>query len=206
MQQAAAQTAAPIRPELTLPDAEAALLASAYADARVILEYGSGGSTVMASEMEGKTVTSVESDGDWAQMMRDWLAANPPARGTRVEVIHADIGPTKKWGYPVNRRRHHLFPHYPLGIWQDGGMTAAPEVVLVDGRFRMGCALATAFNTKTPVDLYWDDYRKRRVYHAVEKWLGKPELTGRMAHFRIEPQRLDPRDMAEAMSLMLRPE
>ena len=74
-------TTAIARPELTLPDAEAALIRAAYAKADVILEYGSGGSTVLASELPGKSVFSVESDRDWAQMMRGWLAQNPPAAG-----------------------------------------------------------------------------------------------------------------------------
>ena len=71
------------RPELTLPEAEAAHSRAAYKDAKAILEYGSGGSTVMAAEMPGKRVWSVESDADWAQMMRDWFAAHPPARALR---------------------------------------------------------------------------------------------------------------------------
>ena len=57
--------AAPItRPELTLPEAEAALLRETYDRAGVILEYGSGGSTVLAAEQPGKTVPSVESSNE----------------------------------------------------------------------------------------------------------------------------------------------
>jgi hypothetical protein len=61
------------RPELTLPEAEAATIRAAYERAGVILEYGSGGSTVLGAEL-GKRVLSVESDKAWAQMMRDWFA------------------------------------------------------------------------------------------------------------------------------------
>ena len=46
--------AAPItRPELTMPEAESALLRETYGRAGVILEYGTGGSTVVASELPG---------------------------------------------------------------------------------------------------------------------------------------------------------
>ena len=192
------------RPELTLPEAEAALLRGAYARADVILEYGSGGSTVMASEMPGKTVFSVESDKDWARMMRGWLAAHPPASGTRVDVIWSDIGPTKEWGHPRDDSAWARYPRYPLEVW---GLEAfcQPDVVLVDGRFRQGCALATAFLTKKPVTLFFDDYVQRKHYHKVEAYLGQPEITGRMAQFHVTPQPIPPEKLLQVVNFMLRP-
>ena len=63
------------RPKLTLPPQEAEALKEAYAGADTILEYGSGGSTVVAAERPGTLVTSVESDRGWARMMRRWFAS-----------------------------------------------------------------------------------------------------------------------------------
>ena len=60
-----------------MPVVEAELLRQHYEDADAILEYGSGGSTLMAAEMEGKHVTSVESDKAWWQMMMECFEANP---------------------------------------------------------------------------------------------------------------------------------
>jgi hypothetical protein len=136
------------RPDLTLPEAEAAHLRAACEDASAILEYGSGGSTVMAAEMPGKRIWSVESDAAWADMMRGWLTANPPATGTTVEVIWADIGPTEAWGHPANKSGYLRYARYPLGVWERADVT--PDLVLVDGRFRMGCALAAALHTPAP--------------------------------------------------------
>ena len=65
------------RPELTMPDREAAHLRAVYASAAVILEYGVGGSTIMASEMAGKTITSVETDQSWVETINSWVAQNP---------------------------------------------------------------------------------------------------------------------------------
>jgi hypothetical protein len=50
---------------LTLPADEARLLQDHYARAGVVLEYGSGGSTLLAARL-GKQVFSVESDAAWA--------------------------------------------------------------------------------------------------------------------------------------------
>lgn len=198
------QTAALTRPDLTLPQAEAAALRDAYASAGRILEYGSGGSTVMAAEMPGKRVWSVESDPDWAAMMQDWLTANPPAPGTQVDIVHADIGPTRDWGHPKDDSQWRRFARYPLGIWTREGFDQ-PDVVLVDGRFRQGCALAAAFMTQCPLTLFFDDYVQREHYHVVEDYLGPPQIIGRMAQFRVTPQPIPPGRLLQVVNLMNRP-
>lgn len=166
-----------------MPEAEAAVLRAAYEGAECILEYGSGGSTVLAAGFPGKRIVTVESDADWAQMMRDWFAENPGE--SRVEVVHGDIGPTRDWGHPVDESEWRRFPAYPLRVWDRG---IAPDVVLIDGRFRVGCALATAFRTTKDVIVMFDDYADRKAYHRVEEFLGTPEMVGRMALFEVFPQ------------------
>ncbi|QFS82804.1 hypothetical protein FIU97_08325 [Roseivivax sp. THAF40] len=192
------------RPELTLPDAEAALVRAEYAEAEVILEYGSGGSTVMAAEMPGKRVFTVESDRAWAEMMRGWFAANPPAQGSEVNVIWSDIGRTRDWGQPVDDTEWRRYPRYPLEVW---GLPEfrQPQVVLVDGRFRQGCALAAKYLAHGPVTLLFDDYLHRKHYHQVEAFLGRPEITGRMARFEITPEPIPPDRLLRIMQLMVRP-
>ncbi|SDH58505.1 hypothetical protein [Alloyangia pacifica] len=192
------------RPELTLPEAEAALLRAEYQRAEVILEYGSGGSTVLAGEMPGKTVFSVESDRDWAQMMRRWFTETPPAEGAEVDIIWSDIGPTKEWGHPVDEIEWRSFPEYPLKVWELPEFRQ-PDVVLVDGRFREGCALAAAFRAEKPLVLLFDDYAPRKHYHKVEHWLGRPQMTGRMARFEIVPQAFPVKDLLRIMKLTVRP-
>lgn len=190
------------RPELTFPEAEAQALRDAYGRANTILEYGSGGSTVMAGEMPGKRVFTVESDKGWAGMMQGWFDQNPPV--SPVQVSHADIGPTKEWGHPVDERGWKRFAHYPLGIWEESDM-GQPDVVLVDGRFRVGCALATAFKTGREIELYFDDYKRRTQYHAVEEILGKPRLIGRMARFDVAPTPVPVARLAWVIRMITRP-
>ncbi len=192
------------RPELTLPEAEAARLRQAYAEADVILEYGSGGSTVMAAEMPGKAVFSVESDRDWAEMMRGWFEQVPPADTTQVDVIWSDIGPTKAWGYPATNREWQRYARYPLEVW-DLPEFRQPDVVLVDGRFRTGCAMATAFRTQKPVKVLVDDYARRKHYHRIEEFLGQPSLVGRMAEFDVAPMRVPGDRLLPIIEMMTRP-
>ncbi|WP_407493491.1 hypothetical protein [Pseudooceanicola sp. MF1-13] len=183
-----------------MPAEEAAALRMAYEDASCILEYGSGGSTVLASELSGKQIISVESDADWAAMMRAWFEENPGA--SAVDMVHADIGPTKDWGHPEGHEDWRKFPAYPLKVWD---RDIAPDVVLVDGRFRAGCALATAFRTQKPVTLLFDDYTPRKAYHAVEDFLGQPEKIGRLAVFDISPLPIPADRLLRVIELMCAP-
>lgn len=193
------------RPVLTLPDAEAAHLRAVYARAGVILEYGSGGSTVVAAEMQGKRVFSVESDQAWAEMMCGWFTQNPPAADTEVDVIWSDIGPTKDWGFPRGSRGWKAYAQYPLKVWDMAGFVQ-PDVVLVDGRFRTGCAMAAALRTARPVTLLFDDYAPRKHYHRIEDFIGAPrQMIGRMAEFEVMPQVLNPAHLLTIIEMMTRP-
>ncbi len=190
------------RPELTFPEGEADLVRAEYGRADVILEYGSGGSTVMAGDMVGKHVTSVESDKAWAKMMEGWFAANPPQ--SPVRMVHHDIGPTREWGHPKTAQGWKRYPGYALRVW-DHRKFRQPDVVLVDGRFRVGCALAVAYRTQKPVVVLFDDYVQRDQYHEVEEFLGQPEITGRLARFEITPQAVPAERLLRIVQLLSRP-
>lgn len=191
-------TAAISRPKLTFPEAEAAFLSAAYDAAGTILEYGCGGSTVMASEISGTTVWSVESDKTFMKGVQAYFDEVPPK--AEVHLHHANIGPTGKWGAPKDDARWRRWHHYPLGVWDLEGFRQ-PDVVLIDGRFRAACFLAVAFRTQAPVEVFWDDYTDRDKYHEVER-LAKPvEIVGRMARFEIEPMQPEGAELAWIMDV-----
>lgn len=179
----------PTRPELSLPEEEAACLKAAYEKADVILEYGSGGSTVMAAEMRGKLIFSVESDPVWARNLRRYLdTAGLPSQAI---VHYTDIGPVGKWGRPFDSQHWEKFHNYPVEIWEKPWFRH-PDVVLIDGRFRAACLAITRIRIKRPVTVLFDDYAERQTYHSVEDVVGPPaEMTGRMARFELAPGDLD---------------
>ncbi len=185
-------------PEPTLPPEEEAWLRAAYEEAGVILEYGSGASTVMAAGMDGKTVFAVESSKKWAERMRDHFAAEPPR--SNVEIVPIYVGPVKKWGMPRDDSHFHRWPRYPLKIW-DRLDDCQPDVVFVDGRFRVACVLATLYRTRKPVSLYFDDYTERPPYHVIEEFVPVAETRGRMARFEIEPAAVPPERLMQIMAL-----
>lgn len=191
------------KPKLTLPDAEADWLRAAYGAASCILEYGSGGSTALAAEMPGKTVWSVESDAAWVGMMRNWFAANPPP--AKVHIHHVDIGKTGPWGFPKGKRNFRRFPQYPLSVW-DAPEFAQPDLVLIDGRFRAGCFLATLFRIQAPVTVLFDDYMNRPEYHLVEEFAQRAEHRGRMARFELTPRQVTGDELLAVVEAMSVPE
>jgi len=188
-------------PALTMPPDEALAYAAALEGAGCVLEYGSGGSTVLAAEA-GAEVWSVESDAAIAQRMRDWFAAHP-AKG-RVHVLHADIGPTRDWGHPADDSAIRQWPDYALKVWDAPGFRH-PDVVLVDGRFRLACFLTVAYRITRPVTLFFDDYLPRPAYHGAEALAAPAEIIGRMARFDLTPQSLTPDRLRAYVKALLRP-
>ncbi len=174
-------------PELTFPEEVAAHVRAAYGQARVILEYGSGGSTLLGARLPGRRVVSVESDAAWAARMEAILAGTPLPGTARIH--HVDIGPTKDWGRPRRFDPRHLggYRRYPVSVWQRPDFEQ-PDLVLIDGRFRVGCFLATLANTARPVRVLFDDYANRPAYHVVERLVQPHAVIGRMAEFTVPPR------------------
>lgn len=183
--------------KLTFPDAEAAHLRGAYEAADVILEYGSGGSTCLAADMTGKLIFSVESDRGWAMALQEEL--DSVARKSPAIVYYVDIGPTGYWGRARDASHWAQFHRLPMAIWEEP-FFRHPDVVLVDGRFRPACLVATCLQITRPVQLMFDDYAKRPIYQTVEKIVKPTKIIGRMAVFDLVPGMITPDLMPYAIS------
>lgn len=190
------------RPVLTMPQPEADLLRLAYQAAGVIVEYGSGGSTVLAGDMPGKVVFAVESDKAWAAGMAGWFAAHPPR--AEVHLHPVDIGPTKDWGAPVTDRGWRRYHQYPLSVW-DRADFRHPDVVLIDGRFRVACLLTVLYRITRPVVVLFDDYLRREAYHLVEQDVKPVAMVGRMARFELVPRAFPMDGLARFIDCFTRP-
>lgn len=172
------------KPELTLPNEVARHLKEVYTNASVILEYGSGGSTVLASELSGKQVFTVENDLSWAANMISYI--NQAALPSPAVIHTVDIGKTGPWARPLDDTNWRSFHKYPLSVW-DREDFVQPDVILIDGRFRVACFVAAVMKISKPTIVLFDDYGDRDFYHDVER-LAKPvKMIGRMAHFELKP-------------------
>jgi hypothetical protein len=160
--------------------------------ARNYLEYGSGGSTILANSLVN-TLVSVDSDPSFIADVRRKLAEEG-GRKAMAKLIYVNIGLTEDWGMPVftkpTRRRVRRWEDYPTAPWRFyRSIAQQPDLILVDGRFRVACVLESLLslsplcNTK----ILLDDYDGRPHYQVVERFADL-EMVGRMAVLR--PRRL----------------
>jgi hypothetical protein len=154
------------------------------------LEYGSGGSTVLAHRFVHHLV-SVDSDGHFlADVRRKLVEADSNAI---TKLIHANVGLTEEWGMPVftkpTRRRVRRWESYPRAPWRYlRSLGVEPDLILVDGRFRVSCVLESLLSVSpaNPCRILFDDYASRPHYHAVEQF-ADVSMVGRMAVLRAKP-------------------
>lgn len=156
------------------------------AKARSYVEYGAGGSTVLADRTDVATVT-IEGDPYFAEAVRKKIRPH----GT-VKLHVADIGTTVEWGAPMFKRltpaRKAAWLGYVDSAYEEirALKRPLPDLVLVDGRMRRACALEAIRQGQAgnhPTTVCFDDYTPREHYKEVEKLLGKPQIVGRMAIF-----------------------
>ena len=148
--------------------------------AKFYLEFGAGGSTVLAGQLGIPTI-SVEGDPYYARAVR---RAIPPA--APLTFLTPWLGLTTGWSRPLRptRAKAKRYVSSPFGKMRD----RFPDFILVDGRYRVACALETARQARqrsVQATLLVDDYGKRRQYRVLEAWLGQPRMIGRSALFEI---------------------
>lgn len=173
--------------EFPLPDApfmspaERNLFKKSLKKAQHYFEFGSGGSTVWAVK-EGLLVKGVESDAKWVNALKDRL-------GEKCQVEAVDIGPTKEWGFPVSMQQASKFPAYSKAIHQH---QQAFDLILVDGRFRVACAMAAIQHilehSEEPQEarIFIHDFWNRPQYHAVLEFLDVVEKAETAGLFKVK--------------------
>ena len=159
--------------------------------ANFYLEYGSGGSTVEAARMR-KRFLSVESDPLYLKAVRkkiESLGAPPDA------IIHANVGVVEYWGRPFIKRRSRAriakWANYASLPWTK--LSERPNLILVDGRFRVHCALFCIRALKDDFEILIDDYADRPHYREVERFARLDRVVGNMAAFR--PKQFNEKDI-----------
>ena len=167
-----------------------------YKKANVIVEYGSGGSTLLGAKF-GKYVVSVESSSSWLLgLLGSAVEQNLPGK---IVPIWADIGETKEWGFPVDDSKWKKWPDYSRLPWQFCKQhNLSPDVVLIDGRFRLACFLSACIYVTKETLILFDDYEDRKYYHIAEQLFPKIDVIDkRMAVFKVVPNKVSTQVLIE---------
>lgn len=161
-----------------------------------VIEYGVGGSTLMALRQRSITkLVSIESDRSWvAQMLEVPAVANAISRGI-AEIVHVDIGAVGAWGKPIGQEKIDEWFKYPVAPWEH---IDCPDLVFVDGRFRVACIMEAAMRSQPHTLIAVHDFWNRPQYHVVLPFLDWHQSCGTLGVFRARSSM----NRQEALSLL----
>ncbi len=153
------------------------------------LEYGSGGSTVLAWQA-AKVVVTVDNDRRFLRNVQRTLSTLP-TQPALFRLIHVDTGVSKRWGFPLFKSlspaRIRRWQRYAAAPWVFLDAHAIqPDTILVDGRFRVACVLESLLRLHdgSACELLVDDYVDRHDYAVVEAFADRVATHGQMVVLR----------------------
>ncbi len=151
-----------------------------------------GLSTLAAANTTERLIRSVDTSEQWKIHVASQLSDPQQAQTT---LIHVDLGPVRNWGYPTSYEGRARFANYFDAPWEE---EFDPDLVLIDGRFRVACFLTSLLRAKPGTLVLFDDYTERAYYHIVETCLAPDQRTERQAVFRVPQTGVD-RDRVAAL-------
>ncbi|STQ91429.1 hypothetical protein [Iodobacter fluviatilis] len=163
-----------------MPQAEKEALTAALTSAQSYLEYGMGGSTILAAQLGVQRIVAIDSSQEWAAKVGTQIA--PLQSPSQIELLHAPIGKTMEWGFPENTQMQSQWPDYYSKPWR---FARDVDLVLIDGRFRVPCFLYSLLQLQPGAIILWDDYVERSEYHSIEQQLVPEAYFGKMAKFIV---------------------
>jgi hypothetical protein len=130
-----------------------------------IVEFGCGGSTLLALQCSRAKIYSVESDRDWIDHLLKHPEVSRAVENNRLSFHHSDLGQVAKWGFPSTLFTAQQAASYYSTIW-DIVNDATIDLVLVDGRFRVAC-IAEALRRHRNITIVVHDFWDRPYYHYI---------------------------------------
>jgi hypothetical protein len=134
----------------------------------IYFEFGAGGSTNIASFYKVLSY-SVENDAKWHKLLKD--------NNVSVNYITIDLNP-KHLGFPDKNTKIEEIKKYIQAYKKDYNA----DVILIDGRFRVACALDIFNKIRNDTIILIHDY-ERKEYHILEKYYLKLYYWDKLACF-----------------------
>ena len=163
----------------TLFDGDDALFKELINNTEIYFEYGCGKSTEYVFKNSTAIIHAVDTSYDWVKKLKSLNAGD---NTKRLNLNWIDVGNVADWGYPTSFERRDNFRSYAEILWLQ---KIAPDLVLIDGRFRVFCFLTSVKLAPIGTKLLFDDYNNRPFYHVVEEYCEKVDTCGRQALFEV---------------------
>ena len=163
------------------------------------LEFGAGYSTSLAVQEEKiKHITTVESDPHfWHELVNFDKGIEDAINIQRLNPVLVNIGLTKAWGYPADDSSIENWPEYaksPFAFKSDY------DLVLIDGRFRIACALHACINLPVDAKILIHDFFNRPYYKVLLLFLNEIHKVDTLGLFSIH-EKNDKNLIKKAISL-----
>ena len=150
-------------PPLMSPE-EAVLYSTLLDRSNALIEYGCGGSTLMAVRRRVRRIVSVETDPSWLEKMRNVRPIGSAEKHGQLSLVHCDVGPVGDVGHPIDLSASDRYHEYPSRPWL---LLKTPDLVFVDGRFRVSCALESLQHMRDDTLLAFHDFWDRDYYQVI---------------------------------------
>jgi len=145
------------------------------------VEFGCGGTTVLAHSMGCASILTIDSSLTWLEKVKKECVPNGK---TEIKAIHVDIGAVKELGYPKDDSSRALWHLYHTAPWTDPDL-ALGDTYLVDGRFRVACVMQTALRCSSDATFMVHDFANRPYYHCVWRVVREIARTDNLSVFQL---------------------
>ena len=165
---------------IMLFDGDEHLFKKLILETKIYFEYGCGKSTQYVYENSDASIFSVDTSKEWTEKTK---GLSKELNCNRLNMKWIDVGSVVDWGYPISFEKKKNFIKYANWFW---GFGLSPDLVLIDGRFRILCFLTSIKFAPIGTKIIFDDYTNRPFYHIAEEFLKIKAICGRQALFVVD--------------------
>jgi hypothetical protein len=179
--------------EPNLPPKEREFFEDSLGRAHHYLEFGGGSSTLLALSLGVKEVTTIDTDSSLIALisrLAPSMAADNEQVFTPIRLRARAIG---AWGYPLGKGSTDVSKQIRKAL----ARVSPPDVVLIDGRYRLASFLAVIQTLRRPLTVLFDDYTSREAYWRAEEVVRPSQIVGRIAVFSVTERVKVPRKLAK---------
>ena len=141
---------------------------------------------MLAAKLGVKNLIYCDSSSVWIDSVSKIVSAYSEINAYPVFI---DVGDVVEWGRPKDKSHAIAWKNYCYQPWLTAQKNNInPQLVLVDGRFRVACFLNSLLFGSFETTILFDDYYDRDYYKVVENIIEPEGTHDRMATFVIPAQ------------------
>lgn len=149
-----------------------------------VIEFGAGGSTFVFLR-KNKKVLSIENNKPYLDFMNSIHYIKKGTTNKQLGFKYVDTGEIKKWGRLKNDLKKDEWPHYYQTIWDDYEF-ANPDIVLIDGRFRVMCALNAIPHINRKTIVLFHDFTAPKKYDSILQFFDVIDHVGSLYVLKVK--------------------